>query len=212
MTTANKIKNALRGKKLNFVNVEKILKDLGYSVVLFNTPMGDLEITRYGLEYEKSNLKAFTFSQTAHIVFINGALHPDDRMYLAIHELGHIALGHIGEGKIMTRNAILIDMEADHFAHSIIHPNKRGIICVLGYVIMLCVILILSAYINNLRFSTAHLTQIEQQVITTNTVYITKYGDRFHRLGCVYTKDKETTEIQRAVALNNYLPCKVCNP
>lgn len=122
--TAYKIKRRLKKDDLTFVNVEKILNELGYTVVFFNTPDGDAEISRYMLE-EKTRLKAFTYASTAHIVFIDGNLHADDRLYLVLHELGHIVLGHIGDGRLATRNSVLIDIDADNFAHSVINGNKR---------------------------------------------------------------------------------------
>ena len=213
MTTANKIKNALKGKNLTFVNVEKVLKHLGYSVVLFNTPVGDMEIQRYNLEHEKNTTKAFTYSQTAHIVFINGALHSDDRLYLALHELGHIVLGHIGDGKLITRNPILIDIEADNFAHSIIYSKKDKSMYILIALFILCFSVLINIGIARTPLIPVSLPEnIEQQKHMAETVYVTPSGSKFHRKGCVYIKGRELTELQLDEAIKNYQPCKVCNP
>ena len=53
--TANKIKKALKGDKLQLENVRKILYELGYSVIFFNTYSGDLEIERYNLHEGRLN-------------------------------------------------------------------------------------------------------------------------------------------------------------
>ena len=103
---------------VSYVNLEKYIGDW-YNIVFFNTSLGDIEIERYNLQH-KMNLKAFTYSKTAKIIFIDGTLHSDDRLYLLLHEIGHIALGHIGDGRLMTRNQILIEFEADAFAYEVL--------------------------------------------------------------------------------------------
>ncbi len=121
---AMKICRALRGKRLTVQNIEKELDKLGYSVVYFNNAAGDCEIERYELAEQKETLKAFTYRCFARIVFINGKLPPDDRLYLLLHELGHICLGHLGSNDLMNRNKILLDIEADSFAYKIIRKRR----------------------------------------------------------------------------------------
>ena len=115
----NKIIKLLR-KRLNFERVEKVLSDCGYSVVFFNTEVGDTEIERYNLDTEKSELMAFTYFETARIVFIDGTLSAEEILYLALHELGHIVLGHL-DSDMFNRNKVLMDIEADHFAYKVVH-------------------------------------------------------------------------------------------
>lgn len=103
---------------------KNILHRLGYVVVLFNTPEGDVEIERYNLITERIVLKAFTYYETARIVFIDANLHPEDRLYLLLHELGHIALGHLEGNKILNKSKYLLDIEADAFAYSIIRRRR----------------------------------------------------------------------------------------
>ena len=120
MTTAGKkIIKALR-KKLSFENAEEITNNLGYSVVFFNTAVGDAELERYDLIEEKESLMAFTYFENARIVFIDGKLSVEDRLYLLLHEIGHIVLGHL-ESDIFNRNKVLMDIEADNFAYKVIH-------------------------------------------------------------------------------------------
>lgn len=215
-----KIKRALKGKRLTFVNVENILQSLGYSVVLFNTYPGDMELERYGLEEKKGKLKAFTYSQTAHIVFIDANLHADDKLYLLLHELGHIVLGHVGDGKLVTRNQILIDIEADSFAYSIIHNYKRSWLYVLLSAMIIYALLITAVYINArsvpVYTSAEVVTQTEQPQEATEseveTVYVTPSGNKFHRADCYYIKNRTTTELSRTKATTRYAPCAVCEP
>lgn len=215
-----KIKRALKGKRLTFVNVENILQSLGYSVVLFNTYPGDMELERYGLEEKKGKLKAFTYSQTAHIVFIDANLHADDKLYLLLHELGHIVLGHVGDGKLVTRNKILIDIEADNFAYSIIHNYKRSWLYVLLSAVILYALIITASFINErntpVHTSAEVVTQTEQPQDATEseaeTVYVTPSGNKFHSADCYYIKNRTTTELSRTKAATRYAPCAVCEP
>lgn len=122
----NKIKQAVRAVRkelknnIDVINVINYLRKHGYKIVLFNTPEGDIEIERYDLQTEKETLPAFVYTETANIVFIDGSLHADDRLYFSLHELGHIVLGHIGDGNLIYRNSVLIDIEADAFAYELI--------------------------------------------------------------------------------------------
>lgn len=121
--TADKLIKKLRGR-LDFVNLEKELSDIGYSVIFYNTPAGDNELNRYNLFSKAQNLKAFTYSSSAKIIFIDNNQHADDKLYLLLHETAHILLKHLGDGKINTRNAIKIDIEADALAYEILNHKK----------------------------------------------------------------------------------------
>lgn len=214
-----KIKRALRGKRLTYVNVENILQSLGYSVVLFNTYPGDMELERYELEEKKGKLKAFTYSKTARIVFIDANLHADDKLYLILHELGHIVLGHVGDGKLVTRNQILIDIEADNFAYSILHNNKRGWLYVLFSALLLYSVIITAGFLNILTAPADTSAEVVAQTQppqataqNTDTVYVTPTGKKYHKQNCMYAKGKTLTELTRTQAENIYTPCSVCNP
>lgn len=217
-----KIKNALRGKRLTFVNVEKTLNKLGYSVVLFNTYAGDREIERYYLDNEKNSLKAFTYYEAAHIVFVDGSLHSDDILYLLLHELGHICLGHIGDGKLSTRNKILIDIEADNFAYSIINRKQENGIFILFSAIILSVSILTAGIIykkqttanTHIFTQSAGQEETTEQPLNENTdmVYVTPSGKKFHKQNCFYAKGKNLLELTREQASSRYLPCAVCNP
>lgn len=208
------IKKALKGKRLTFVNVENILQSLGYSVVLFNTYSGDMELERYELADKKGKLKAFTYSQTAHIVFLDANLHADDKLYLLLHELGHIVLGHVGDGKLVTRNKILIDIEADNFAYSILN-NRRNWLYVILFVFILYSVIITAGFLNTRTAPAEVVTQVEPPQATTqniDTVYVTPTGKKYHKQNCMYVKGKNLTELTRTQAENIYTPCSVCNP
>ena len=221
MATVNKIKKALRGNKLTLSNVEKEINKLGYSVVLFNTFEGDLEIERYYLEEETKKEKAFTYYETAKIVFVDGNLHLTDRLYLLLHELGHICLDHLEGDNISNNNKYLLDIEADNFAYSIIKGKQTWSENILLASIILSASIIAGVYITNTTPKAVETTVIptptpavtETIIPQTDIVYVTKYGTKFHKTGCRYIKGKDDlVELSRTQAEKNYTPCSVCDP
>ena len=224
METAKDIQKILRKNKLTFTNVERVINKLGYSVVFFKTHNGDYEIQRYNLAKQADALKSFTYAKTAHIVFINNELPADDKLYLLLHELGHIILGHVGDGKLNTRNSILIDIEADNFAYSIIYPQKRTALYNIIASFILSASIIFGAYYvgNQSKPETVPVVSIQDyaQLEATqshspqsDSVYVTSSGKKFHRADCRYVKNKtNVTELERDTAESIYEPCSVCNP
>ncbi len=122
----NKIKRTAKSvtkylkKDISIERIIEYLKLYGYSTVFFNTSDGNEEIVRYSLEEEAEKLTAFTYAATTRIVFIDNNKHIQDKLYLLLHELGHIRLKHIGDDKMSLRNPILMDIEADAFAYELI--------------------------------------------------------------------------------------------
>lgn len=220
-TAKNKIIKLLRND-LSFENVEKVLNEQGYSVVFFNTPTGDIEIERYKLFEERDTLMAFTYSETARIVFIDGTLSAEDKLYLALHELGHIILGHL-DGDIFNRNKVLLDIEADNFAYKVICGEKKEMLYILISAIVLSLSLIFSTAFNisgdienvvTLPTDIESATHISDGPVyaETDIVYITTSGTKFHRKDCRYIQYSTLTELPRSEASMEYAPCKVCKP
>ena len=122
--TERQIIKRLKGR-ISFENISSILNDMGYVVVLYNNPVGDEELDRYNLKDIAKDKSGFTYSEIVHIVFINSLLSITDKIYVLLHELGHVALGHIGSGNLELKDKILIDLEADCFAYSILTKCGR---------------------------------------------------------------------------------------
>lgn len=119
---AKKLVRKLKGN-ISYPTLERYIEKQ-YKIVFYNTEAGDAEIERYGLEH-KTTLKAFTLSASAKIIFIDGSLHTEDRLYVLLHEIGHIVLGHIGDGRLMTRHQLLTEYEADSFAYEVLIRSRR---------------------------------------------------------------------------------------
>lgn len=170
---------------------------------------------------EKAKLKAFTYYENSRIVFIDARLHTEDKLYLLLHELGHIHLEHLEGNNLESRNRYLMDIEADNFAYSIIYSKNNMWIYILLSIIILSVSLIvgMNHFKSNTTSSYTYADQPEvseqyEQAANTSdmTVYVTQSGNRFHRAGCYYINNKTTMELPRSSALAHYAPCTICNP
>ena len=121
---AKKVKKALKGKT-DFVSIEQYLKTIGYKVVFYNTPNGDKYLTKLDLLTDASAVPAFTYTGAGNIIFIDNNASSEDKNYLLYHELGHIALGHMEDKRLITRNKMLLEMEAETFANYLINDNTK---------------------------------------------------------------------------------------
>ena len=208
------------------------LTSLGYSIVTFNTPDGDAMVKAYGFDWEKDNLKAFTCCETDGInaVFVDGNLHNNDKLYMLLHEIGHIMLNHIGDGKIVHRDKLYSDIEAETFVYEVMnYKNNTGKItgAILAMIISFSFGYILA---NNIytepAVKTSVVNTLPQAKQTPNTniysvsaenlediVYITATGTKYHLKDCRYVKNKTNiTELSKEQAQRKHTPCSVCNP
>ena len=53
-------------------------------------------------------------------------------------------------------------------------------------------------------------TSAEQD--TTDTVYVTQSGKKYHRINCQHVRNKKCTAISRSKAVKKYFPCSKCRP
>lgn len=115
-------------KKVDLPNIINHLKKIGYTVVFYNTPTGDEIMRVYGLEDKKQNRDAFTCCGTniAKVIFVDNNLHNLDKVYLLLHEIGHILLGHIGNGQIAYMDKQGIEMEANAFAYEVLNYKSNS--------------------------------------------------------------------------------------
>lgn len=225
-------------KNIDYICAEQFAKERGFIVVLFNTDFGNRKLVSCNCVELAQKHKSFTHFGDENIIFINGDLSPEDRLYLLLHEIGHILLIHIGDGKRYTRNGILIDVEANAFVYGVLYYKK-----LIGMAIFrTCITLLIGIAIGMIAKSSTEphakapnatetpivatapiisvaptptvspLTNQMSDVNSTDIVYVTHSGNKFHRADCRYTKDKECTAINRADAVKEYSPCKICNP
>ncbi len=207
--------------KTDFVSIEQFLKTIGYTIVFFNTPIGDQELERFEIPKSSITAPAFTCSFVGKVIFIDNEISADDKNYLLYHEVGHILLNHIDYDRIDTKNNYLMEFEADTFAHLIVNPPKTN-----KAIFFMAFLLILTAsvsfyadrvtapdFIQDTLPAINQTSPIIQQPTEHNTalVCVTRTGKKYHKETCRYIKNGYI-KISLTDAEKLYSPCSVCNP
>ena len=206
---AKSVRRNLNGE-INVSNIISYLYKIGYTVIFFNTPHGDELVKTYRLEKDAQQLKAFTYVNKVHFVFINNDLHNRDKLYSLLHELGHIVLGHLNGDNIFYSDKRLIDAEAETFVYEVMKPHKNKTALI---IIIICLSAVLS-FMGGLYAgrSCAPAADVSSANLRTDNVIITRTGKAFHRDGCISIKNKDCILIPRSEAEKIYAPCGICNP
>ena len=208
-TAANKFYKSINDK-IEFEIVEKYLKKLGYEIVFFNTPVGDNELARYGQTEKAKTSKAFTYVGTAKIIFINDSLSVEDKLYVLLHEVGHIELKHLDYERLGTHNKILLDVDADAFVYFVLNKKRKPVFPIL----LLVFAVISSACILFFTFPRPADTPANNFVAEEAPEYvvITPTGSRYHRESCRSISESFTANIEISEAKKLFSPCNICNP
>lgn len=209
--TANKFIKNLKGE-VDFLNVEDcLLNQYGFKIIFYNSPSDDAELIRYGMVEKAKNTNAFTYLGTAKIIFINNNASSEDKLYLLLHETGHIILEHFSNNNLLLKSKLQLDIEADAFAYAVLNPpnNSKLISCIAGFI----AIAFLSFYIGYTQAPVQIQPASVTYQTTTQQVYITATGKKYHRSNCKYVKGKDNIAvIDKKQADKTHSPCSVCNP
>lgn len=80
------------------------------------------------------------------------------------------------------------------------------------WVIILIVVVAFGHYISSGNGgNSTEINQLVQNQQITQTVYITRTGEKYHRNGCRYLS-KSQIPISLSDAQKNYTPCSICKP
>lgn len=208
-TAANKFYKSINGK-IEFEIVEKYLKKLGYGIVFFNTPVGDAELARYAQTEKAKTSKAFTYVGTAKIIFINDLLSVEDKLYLLLHEVGHIKLKHLDFERLSAHNRILLDVDADAFVYFLLH-RKRNFYLPAFIIAFIAIITVFISLRLPSKETLSEDSKYTAQVIS-EYVIITPAGSHYHRESCGTIFGHTMARIEQSEAEKLFTPCKMCNP
>lgn len=213
---ANKVKRKYKGK-IGIKEITSELESHGYNVVFFHTPEGDKLLEAYGLSTCRES--AFTYCGKTKIVFVDNALHSDDKICVLLHELGHILLGHIGNGNAKHQNVTMSEIEADAFVYEMQQPSHAPKMAMGILVLLLALTLFVgTAFYSQCPKRASPALESENTYsaeVSTDAdayVYLTGSGSKYHRFGCIYTKDKNCAALKPEEAKKCFAPCAVCNP
>lgn len=208
-TAANKFYKSINGK-VEFEIVEKHLKKLGYEIMFFNTAAGDNELARYGQTEKAKVSKAFTYVGTAKIIFINNLLSVEDKLYVLLHEVGHIELKHLDYERLSAHNRILLDIDADTFVYFVLNRKRKPVTSIL-LLIFVAITAVCMFYSTLSTKTNAPANNYIAAGISENVV-VTSTGSHYHRENCGTISDTSFAQMELKEAKKLYTPCKICNP
>lgn len=223
--TAIRFIKSIKGNK-TFWAITEYLKTKGCTVTFFSESERELLADKHDLERRIMKKDAFTVLEDDIIcIYIISESSPEDKLYLLLHEVGHIELKHL-EKSVLICNTRLQDIEADTFAYTVLNPPKKNILLTITFVLIAILSFTLGFHsapkvvpISSVPYEQEYEhtqeftgeTEIEQ-TNESEYVYITPTGKKYHRIDCRYVKGKDCTELITDEAEKNYEPCSVCKP
>ena len=112
-------------KRVDFVSVSSFLNGKGYAIVFYHPETGHKLLDELDLADYAKKVSAFTLQgDNNRFVFIKSDVPPEDKLYLLLHEAGHIVLNHL-ETNMLTVNKRFQDIEADAFAYMLLHSQRE---------------------------------------------------------------------------------------
>lgn len=205
------IKN-INGNK-TFEAITEYLKTKGCAVNFFIESERELLADKHELASHIVKKDAFTVLEDDIIyIYILSEASPEDKLYLLLHEVGHIELKHLSTNAL-TCNIRLHDIEADAFAYTVLNPPKSNKLPVITAVVLTAILSFTSGVYSAPKAITAQVVPSAVETVSeTEYVYITRTGEKYHRKSCIHVKGKECTKLLIEEVQKNYEPCSVCNP
>ena len=189
-------------------NVERYIRTKGWDILYYgNGGSSDKYLLSLGLLELSETVDSLTCrDRMKTTIFIKDSFTHKQKLFLALHEIGHLVLGHnIGQ---LSFNE---EREADHFAdiclkHAI--PKSAWIVSIVSVIMCIVFFTVISTHDATPRDTGV---SVENK---TDTVYVTSEGDKFHRNDCYYVENRSNVvELSRENAVKmGKEPCKVCKP
>ena len=110
---------------ITFESAAKYLNERGIEIIFANTPNGDKRIYALNIADVVKDKKSITvYKKNVKCVVINNNLSSEDKLFMILHEIGHILLGHIDTDYYNAVNNVKIDNEAEAFTYLSMHTSK----------------------------------------------------------------------------------------
>ncbi len=205
MKKANLIRHAI--KEVTLKNVERYARTKGWSVQYYGDGgISDKFLVSVGMLDYSQSVDSFTYLDgLRRIMFIRQSFKDDQRLFLLLHEIGHLMLGH-NIGQLSFEE----EREANRFAEKCLKPHHSKCIVIVS---------ILAIIASTVFFASIALNDIspDSPIKSSNNldlVYITEHGEKYHRIDCRYIEGKDNiVSLTRNEVINRGKePCKVCEP
>lgn len=197
-------------KEITYPVLEQIINSLGFKIQYFNK-YSQKSIALFENLHIKNPAKCFTFaSEDFRYVFVSDSLNNDDKLYLLLHEIGHIYLNHIEQNVILDN--VKFEKQANEFAFwTEIKLRKRKLF---HKIIIVLIALILSLSVGVFIYHSNIDKNIENTSVSENNAsvyYITKTGNKYHTKDCRHITGRDVTAVSIDDLKNmGYEPCADC--
>ena len=213
---ANILYRRIKKKGITFEAVKDYAKRIGFSVLMYDSPEGKIEIEAYKLQKLASERKSFAFDSKVKYIFITSAAQEYEKIFLLLHELGHVLLGHTSPNCM--KDSFNCEMEADAFAYEVLH-HKHRISPKLVSVFLVLIAFLTGALIPRSFLFPQKVEHLQDSIsktaaiYETAVVYITPSGSKYHTADCRYVSgNAKAKKISLSEASHTHTPCKVCTP
>lgn len=211
----------LKVKKLDEIHIRQYLERQGFEILYLKTERANQVLKK--LELEDIDNESFVYDGGRFkYVFLGKAKNDDDKLMALLHECGHIELKHKSSSKYH-------EAQAWSFAYNltVIHLKIIKFVITVALSAMITFALVSTNVDNHSIPSSAPSHSQSDNIITpapdttsdipsdtdistSDAVYVTPSGKKYHVAGCRYIKGKDVKELTKSEAKTNYLPCKIC--
>lgn len=195
---------------ITFEAVKDYAERSGYSVLMYDSPEGKIELEAYNLQELAAKRRAFTFDSKVKFIFITSAATEYEKIFLLLHELGHVLLGHTSQTSV--KDSFNCEMEADAFAYEVLH-HKSGISPKLFSAFLVLIAFLTGALISRGFLFSQKLEPLQKPIQETAVVYVTPSGSKYHTANCQFVSgNANAKKVSLSEVLHTHTPCKVCTP
>ena len=206
-------------KKLDKIHIKQYLERKGYEIFHLDTEQGKKLTEKLKIEISDDDSIVYNTGRFRY-VFIGRTSNEADELMLLLHECGHIEHNH----KSITKYN---EAEAWSFSYNVVTLSNKIIkliaLMILSALLTLAIMQIHTTittstespkYYQPDTLSDSAASQANNQITeddVSDTVYITKYGEKFHIATCRYVRNKNNLiSIPRSEAEKSHSPCNVC--
>ena len=234
----------LKERKLSVEVLEEISLSIGYEILFFDPNLQEhinlLEKINMS-SYSKNNEAFLCRKEGYKLILVNKYVDEHAKLFLILHELGHIYLNHFNNQTITKK---LQDQQADEFAEYILYyqkPNYKYYILIGSFIAIVAACVALSVKLNLVSTPAPEPAQTmviqsispspspspiavnvvipsEEPAVTPDEqdsvmVSVTKTGDKYHRSDCRYIVGRAIFTLSIEEATNaGYTACTYCRP
>lgn len=203
--------------RLSLEQITRILRDQGFTIIVFNHIYNDKDVFEIITELKLSNMtdksKCFTYVDRNHrLVFLHEDLSKEEKLLVLAHEEGHIFCEHFSHSPIIGKN-VAEEYEANEFAHYVLNPSilSRTAALIMRHIRITAAILVMLALF---IAGSVGITHCIKEKSYYGDYYVSISGNKYHEKDCIFIKNKNNVRRMTIDEFKSgvYEACRVCLP